>query len=474
MSTFPEEQASPEIFDVLVLGSGEGGKYLSWHFASNHKHVGLVERQYIGGSCPNIACLPSKNVIHSANMVYNARKAAETGLIHSDVGSAYINVVRQRKRDMVEGLVDMHNGRFRQSGAELIMGTGRFIAPKTIAVEDANGRVRNVSAETIIISTGSRARVDESIPGLVEASPLTHVELLEIDVVPPHLIILGGGYIGLEFAQAMLRLGSQVSVIEHGSRIIKQEDEDVSMALFDILKSQGMNFYTSTSVQRVSGHSGTTVTVSGTQAGTSLEITGTHLLAAVGRIPNTNNIGLETAGIKLTEKGHVKVDEHLCTTASGVFAVGDCAGSPNFTHIAYDDFRIVRDFIADKPRSTTGRQVPYTLFTTPELARVGLNETQAKRSGMPYRLAKLPMMAFLRLRTTGETAGFAKALISADNDTILGFTALGQSAGELLPTVQLAMKAGLPYTSIRDLVITHPTLCEGLVYLFNAVPAKAI
>ena len=473
MSNLPDGQTASEHFDILVLGSGEGGKYLSWHFASSHKHVALVERQYVGGSCPNVACLPSKNVIHSASIVHNARKAAASGLLKSKGADVDMTVVRQRKRDMVDGLVEMHAGRFQQSGADLIMGTGKFIAPKTISVADTNGKVRKLSAETVIISTGSRARVDSSIPGLIDANPLTHIEMLDLDVLPTHLIILGGGYSGLEFAQAALHLGSRVSVIEHGTRIVKQEDEDVSSALSDILKTQGIEFYTSASIERVTGHSGTSVTVSGTQSGTSFEITGSHLLCAAGRIPNTNNIGLETAGVTLTDRGFVKVDEHLRTSAPGVFAVGDCAGSPHFTHIAYDDFRVVRDFLTGKPRSTTGRQVPYTLFTSPELARVGLNESEAKRKGVQYRLAKLPMIAFLRTRTVVETDGFAKALISADDDTILGFTALGYSAGELLPAVQLAMKAGLPYTSIRDLVITHPTLCEGLVYLFNAVPAKA-
>ena len=473
MSALSKVQAPTESFDALIIGSGEAGKYLSWHLASSHKHVALIERQYIGGSCPNIACLPSKNVIHSANIVHNARKATTFGLFHSDVTHVDMAVVRQRKRDMVQGLVEMHEDRFRKSDVELIMGTARFVAPKTISVEVSNGQLRKLSADTVIISTGSRARIDDNIPGLADANPLTHVEMLEVEVVPPHLIILGGGYSGLEFAQAMRRLGSQLSVLERGSRILKQEDEDTSSALTDILKSQGIEFHTSVSVQRVSGRSGTNVIVTGTQAGVHFEISGTHLLCATGRIPNTDNLGLEAAGVAVTNKGHIQVDENLRSTLPGVFAVGDCAGSPHFTHIAYDDFRIVRDFLAGHHRSTTGRQVPYTLFTSPELAHIGLNEAEAQRNGVPYRLAKLPMKAFLRTRTMDETEGFAKALISVENDTILGFTALGVSAGELLPVVQLAMKAQLPYTSVRDLVITHPTLCEGLVYLFSAVQGRS-
>ncbi|MCJ1338406.1 hypothetical protein MMC09_003694 [Bachmanniomyces sp. S44760] len=473
MSAHVKEYAPTEHFDILILGSGEAGKYLSWHLSASHKRVALIERKYIGGSCPNIACLPSKNVIHSANIVHNARKAAALGLFQSDVTHVDMAVVRQRKRDMVQGLVEMNEDRFQKNGVELIMGTGRFVAPKTISVEASNGQPRKLSADTVIISTGSRARVDDKILGLADANPLTHVEMLEVEAVPPQLIILGGGYSGLEFAQAMRRLGSQVSVVEHGSRILKNEDEDVSSALTDILRSQGIEFHTSVSVQRVSGRSGTSVTVMGTQAGTSFEIMGTHLLCATGRIPNTDNLGLESAGVAMSKTGHIEIDEYLRSTSPGVFAVGDCAGSPHFTHIAFDDFRIVRDFLEGHHRSTTGRQVPYTLFTSPELAHIGLNETEAQRNGVPYRLAKLPMKAFLRTRTMDETEGFAKALIGAENDIILGFTALGVSSGELLPVVQMAMKAGLPYTSIRDLVITHPTICEGLVYLFSAVPGKS-
>ena len=296
--------------------------------------------------------------------------------------------------------------------------------------------------------------------------------MLDVGEVPSHLIILGGGYSGLEFAQSMRRLGSQVSLVERGSRVLKHEDDDVSLALTGILVDEGIAIYTSATVQRVSGRSGTGVNVSGMQAGVHFEITGTHLLAAAGRIPNTDNLGLEHAGVAKTSSGHIQVDEHLRTTAPGVFAVGDCAGSPHFTHIAYDDFCVVRDFLAGHPRSTSGRQVPYTLFTSPELAHVGLSEAEAQHNGVPYRLTKLPMKAFLRTRTMDETEGFAKALICAENDTILGFTALGVGSGELLPAIQLAMTAGLPYTSIRDLVITHPTLCEGLGFLFSAVPKK--
>ena len=284
------------------------------------------------------------------------------------------------------------------------------------------------------------------------------------------MIVLGGGYIGLEFAQIMRRLGSEVSIIERNARLLHREDEDLSAVLTSILEGEGIQLRLNASVEAVSGRSGERVTVNVLQGGNAIQVTGTHLLAATGRTPNTSGLGLELAGINLTPQGYIRVNQFLETSAPEVFAVGDCAGSPQFTHIAFDDYRIVRERLAGRQRVTTGRQVPSCLFTDPELARVGLNETEAKRQGIAYRLAKLPMEAVLRTRTTGETGGFLKALISAENDTILGFTGLGSSAGEMLPPVQLAITSGLPYTELRNLIVTHPTIAEGLVYLFSTVP----
>jgi pyruvate/2-oxoglutarate dehydrogenase complex dihydrolipoamide dehydrogenase (E3) component len=311
------------------------------------------------------------------------------------------------------------------------------------------------------------------VPGLKEANPLTHIEILELEVLPSHLVVLGGGYIGLELAQAMRRLGAQVSVIEHNPQILKNEDADVAGIMRDVLTKEGVKIYTSAQVKLITGTSGTEVTVEGTSAGESFTIKGSHILVAVGREPNTENIGLEIAGIGLTESKHIKVDEYLRTTAEGIFAVGDCAGSPHFTHVAYDDFRVVTSTVlgAKTPRSTKGRQIPSTLYLSPEVAQVGLREKEAKSLGIEYRLAKAPMLAFLRTRTLGETEGFAKALIAPD-DSIIGFTAVGPGVGDLLPVIQLAMQEKLPYERVRDLIIVHPTLSEGLVGLFSGVLTK--
>ncbi len=455
-------------FDVLVLGSGEAGKYIAWSQAYAGKSAAVVERRYIGGSCPNIACLPSKNFVHSAKVAHYASQAAAFGLPASPQPlRAAMTVVRARKRTMVEGLVAMHQDRFASTGAQLILGEGRFTAPKTLQVHTPDETTLTLTADTIIVSTGSRAAI-EPLPGMIAATPLTHVSLLELDTLPAHLLILGGGYIGLEFAQAMRRLGSAVTLVERNPRILHAEDEDVSSTLAEILTREGVRILTSTSVQSVAGQSGASVTLNLSNGET---LTGTHLLVAAGRTPNTDDIGLSLAGIALTPSGYIQVDPQLRTSAPGVFAVGDCAGSPKFTHIAYDDYRIVRNALTNgTPRTTTNRQVPFTLFTDPEFARIGLSESEAKARNIPYRLARLPMKAVLRTRTMDESEGFLKALISTTDDTILGFTIVGIGGGELLPAVQLAMAHSLPFTALRDLIITHPTLGEGLVYLFAAVP----
>jgi pyruvate/2-oxoglutarate dehydrogenase complex dihydrolipoamide dehydrogenase (E3) component len=463
MQSFPFEV---EQRDVLVLGSGEAGKYIAWNMAASGRKTALIERRYIGGSCPNIACLPSKNVIYSAQVAHAATRAPSFGLHLAETG-VDMREVRERKRNMVNGLVKMHEDRFRQSGAELIRGAARFVAPKTIEVALNSGGVRTLSAEHVIISTGSRATIAD-VPGLAESQPLTHVEALELGELPGHLIILGGGYVGLEFAQAMRRFGSRVTVVERSQRLLPREDDDVAQALAQAFLSEGIEILTGAQMMQVEGRSGAHVTVHLDHSGSSTQLTGTHILAATGRTPNTSGIGLEQAGVALTSRGFVQVNERLETTALGVFAVGDCAGSPHFTHIAFDDYRIVREALSGRSRITTGRLVPSCLFVDPEFARVGLNESEARQKGIGYRLLTLPMEAVLRTRTTGETRGFLKALISMQDDTILGFTALGAYAGEMMAPVQLAMSAGLPYTALRDSIFAHPTYAEGIVYLFSS------
>jgi pyruvate/2-oxoglutarate dehydrogenase complex dihydrolipoamide dehydrogenase (E3) component len=463
-----QPNSNPEAYDVIVLGCGEGGKYLAWTLGKQGKRVAVVERKLIGGACPNIACLPSKNIIHSAKVADYFRRGKEFGIVANDLKVDMV-AVRQRKREMVDGLIKIHLDNFKATGAELIMGSGRFIAPKTLEVALSAGGTRILRGNKVVIDTGSRAAI-EPIPGLVESDPLTHIQALELDHVPGHLIILGGGYIGLEFAQAMRRFGARVTVVDRNIRLVSHEDEDVSAALTELCQAEGIELVLNAHVTQVEGASGQSVKLQVKQGGAEITLDGTDLLVAAGRTPNTSAIGLDLVGVELNERGYIKVNERLETTAPDVFAMGDCAGGPQFTHISFDDFRVVRDNLMGKPHVTTGRQVPFCLFTDPELARIGLSETEAKKQGISYRLAKIPMAAVLRTRTLSETRGFMKALIDPKSDRILGFTVFGVEAGEIMGAVQIAIIAGLPYTALRDAVLTHPTLLEGLISLFSAVP----
>jgi len=322
----------------------------------------------------------------------------------------------------------------------------------------------------VIINTGTHA-ARASVPGLNEAQPLTHIEALELDQLPEHLLVLGGGYVGLELTQAMRRFGSKVTVFDRNSRLMDREDDDVSEALQQLLQDEGVEIVLNAKLRRVSGRSGQSVALVIEQGGQEKTLQGSHLLVAAGRTPNTEGIGLDLAGVELTDRGYIKVNERLATTAPGVWAIGEVAGSPQFTHVSVDDFRVVHDGITGGQRVTTGRQVPFCLFTDPEFARVGLSEKEAKARGIAYRLFKIPMEAVMRATTLSETRGFLKALVEINTDRILGFTGFGVEAGEILASVQIAMLAGLPYTALRDAILTHPTLVEGLIPLFSSAPS---
>jgi len=458
-------QGAAEVYDLVILGSGAGSKLLAWTFGGQGQRVAVIERRYIGGACPNIACLPSKNVIHTAQMVHNVRRSEEFG-IGIDSFRVDMSAVRDRKRRMVRGLVDTHLSLFKQSGAELILGSGKFVGRKTIEATLPNGTTRLLHGNNVVIGTGTHAAI-EDIPGLASAQPLTHVEALELDVVPEHLIVLGAGYVGLEFAQAMRRFGSKVTIVDRNSRVIHGEDNDVSEGLQRLFEDEGVELLLNAKVRHVAGMSGHSVRITLEQNGVEKSLDGTHLLVATGRIANTKGIGLELAGVELTERGYIRVNERLETTAPGVWAVGDVAGSPHFTHVSEDDFRVVRDNILGGQHVTTGRQVPFCLFTDPEFARIGLTEKEATHKGVAYRLFKVPMAAMLRAQSLMETRGFLKCLVERDSDKIIGFTAFGVGAGEIMGCVQIAMLGGIPYTVLREAILAHPTIPEGLISLFS-------
>jgi pyruvate/2-oxoglutarate dehydrogenase complex dihydrolipoamide dehydrogenase (E3) component len=463
------KKMSVEEYDLVILGGGTGSTVAAWTFAAAGQRVAVIERRYIGGSCPNIACLPSKNIIHSAKVASYVRKSEEFGVPKKEF-TVNMRAVRERKRSMVSGWNAVYLDNYKKSGAEFILGSGHFIGPRTLEVTLPEGATRQLRGTNVIISTGTRAVLDET-PGLVDAQPLTHVEALELDELPDHLLVIGGGYVGLELSQAMRRFGSKVSLIDRNDRLLHREDDDVTEALQQLFKDEGIDLVLNARIKSVSGKSGQSVKIVIERNGKQIHLEGSHLLVATGRAPNTGGIGLELTGVETTATGYIKVNERMETTAPGVWAIGEVAGSPQFTHVSLDDFRVVHSSLTGGNRVTTGRLVPFCLFTDPELARVGLSENEARARGVPYRVFEIPMAAVMRASTLSETRGFLKALVEADGDRILGFTGFGVGAGEVLSSVQIAMLAGLPYTALRDAILTHPTLSEGLIQLFSSVPS---
>jgi len=460
---------SVEEYDLVILGGGTGSTVAAWTLAAEGQRVAVIERRYIGGSCPNIACLPSKNIIHSAKIASYVRRSEEFGIPKKEF-TVNMRAVRERKRSMVSGWNTVYLDNYKKSGAEFILGSGRFIGPRTLEVTLPGGATRQLRGTNVIISTGTRAMLDET-PGLVDAQPLTHVEALELDDLPEHLLVIGGGYVGLELSQAMRRFGSKVSLIDRNDRLLHREDDDVTEALQQLFEDEDIDLVLNARIKSVSGKSGQSVKIGIERDGKQIHLEGSHLLVAAGRAPNTGEIGLELTGVETTATGYIKVNERLETTAPGVWAIGEVAGSPQFTHVSLDDFRVVHSSLTGGNRVTTGRLVPFCLFTDPEFARVGLSENEARARGIPYRVFEIPMAAVMRASTLSETRGFLKALVEADGDRILGFTGFGVGAGEIFSSVQIAMLAGLPYTALRDAILTHPTLGEGLIPLFSSVPS---
>jgi pyruvate/2-oxoglutarate dehydrogenase complex dihydrolipoamide dehydrogenase (E3) component len=461
-----------EQYEVLVLGSGTGGKLVAWHMAQSGRRTAVVERHWVGGSCPNIACMPSKNVISGAKVAELARHGRDYGTVDGSI-TVDMATVRRRKRAMVDRQVAKHLEIYRASGAELIMGSGRFTAPKTLEVKLNDGGTRVLAADKIFLNLGTHAAIP-NVPGLEAAQPLTHVEALELDYLPQHLIVIGGGYSGLELAQAYRRFGSDVTVVESGPQLLAREDIDVSREIRRILESEGIRVLVEAELLQVSGRSGDKVALSARTPSGQQRIDGSDILAAAGRVPNTTGIGLQEAGVELDGRGYIRVNGKLETSAPDVWAIGECAGSPQFTHVSEDDFRVIRDNLAGGNRSTRDRLVPFCMFTDPPLARVGLSEGEAERRGVIARVAKLPMDAVLGAQATDQREGFMKALVGDADDRIVGFTMLGASAGEVMAAVHTAMLAGVSYSKLADADFAHPTMAEGLSSLFSNVPPRVV
>jgi pyruvate/2-oxoglutarate dehydrogenase complex dihydrolipoamide dehydrogenase (E3) component len=464
--------SQPERLEILVLGSGTGGKLVAWHMAQSGRRTAVVERRWIGGACVNVACMPSKNEISSAKVAHLAREAAEYGTVTNSV-AVDMATVRRRKREMVERQIAKHLQNYKASGAELLMGSGRFVAPKTLEVTLNDGGTRVLVADKVFLNVGTHAAIP-NVPGLASARPLTHVEALELDHLPPHLVVIGGGYVGLEMAQAYRRFGSDVTIIEPGHRLMGREDIDVSQEMQRIISEEGVEILLEAELLQVRGQSGERVSLLVRTAAGERNVDGTDILIAAGRVPNTAGIGLQEAGVRLDSRGYIRVNERLETSAPDVWAIGECAGSPQFTHISEDDFRIIRDNLAGKNRSTRDRLVAYCMFTDPLLAHVGLSESEAKRQGISVRFAKLSMNSVLGAQATEQRQGFMKALIGENDDRVLGFTMIGAEAGEVMAAVQTAMLAGLSYSTLADAPFAHPTMAEGLSLLFSNVPPRSV
>ena len=455
--------ADVDHYDILILGGGKAGKTLAMDRARAGQRVALVEQGMIGGSCINVACIPSKALIRSAELADLVTRSGSFGI---DVQSSSVDMARvaERTAEVVRGMVATNRHAFDESGLELVLGWGMFVEPRIVEVRSNSG-TRRLSGDRIYLNLGTRAAIPD-IAGLAAAKPMTHVEALLLSERPSRLVIIGGGYIGMEMAQAFRRLGSEVALLEIGRQIAAREDDDVSSALMTLLTDQRVEIATEMTGLAVSGTSGDTVSV---EAGDGRVFSGSHLLVATGRRPMTADIGLDIAGVALDARGFIIVDDRLATTASTIWALGEAAGTPMFTHASLDDYRVARSQIVGEGRSTTDRLIPYCVFVDPEFARVGLSEADAERAAIPYRLAKIPMDAVPRARTMSATTGFMKSLVAQEDDRILGFAMLGERAGEVMTIVQTAMLAGLPFTTLRDAIIAHPTMAEGLNVLFAAI-----
>jgi pyruvate/2-oxoglutarate dehydrogenase complex dihydrolipoamide dehydrogenase (E3) component len=458
-----------ERFDVVIIGAGQSGDPLARAFAAKGKRAALIERDAVGGTCVNRGCTPTKTMIASARVAYLARRAADYG-VHTGPVSVDMAAVRGRKRDIVTEFREGDEKKLADAnGVALIYGGARFTDARTVEVSLRDGGTRTLTAPQIVINTGARPLVPP-IAGLDGVEFLDSTSVMELGAVPEHLVILGGSYIALEFGQMFRRFGSRITVVEKSGHLLGHEDPDVADEMAKILSEDGLEILlgaTATKAEKTAG--GVTLTVE-TASGETRTIAGSHLLVAVGRTPNTEDLGLDATGVEVDAQGHVTVNERLETTAPGVWAIGDVKGGPQFTHISYDDYRILQaNLLGGDPRTTTGRMVPYTMFTDPQLGRVGLTEMDAKAAGKNIKVAKLPMTEVARAIETDETRGFMKAIIDADTKRILGAAILGVDGGEVMAVLEVAMMGHLPYTALRDATLAHPTLAESLNNLFMTV-----
>ena len=453
-------------YDAIVIGSGQGGNPLAGALAGAGRKTALIERKHIGGTCVNEGCTPTKTMVASARVAYLARRASEYGV---EIGQPRVlmQIVRQRKRDIVEQFRSASQKRIESTeNLELVWGEASFVDRKTIEVKLRDGGARVLSAEQVFINTGTHATVPR-IEGLDDVEFLDNASIMELDCVPPHLLILGGGYVAVEFAQMFRRFGSQVSIIQCGPQMLSREDPDIAQEIQKIFAEDGIEVHLNSKALRIE-KTGEGLALTVAQGERQQTLYGSHLLVATGRTPNTSDLNPSAASVQVDEHGYIRVNERLETTAPGIFALGDVKGGPAFTHISYDDFRILRsNLLQGKNVSTANRMVPYTVFMDPELGRVGLSESEAKRMGKKPHVARMPMAQVARALETAETRGLMKVVVDEDRETILGAAILGIQGGEIVSLLQVAMMGNVTVSRLRDATFSHPTVAESLNNLFN-------
>jgi pyruvate/2-oxoglutarate dehydrogenase complex dihydrolipoamide dehydrogenase (E3) component len=454
-----------QYYDAIVIGTSQGDRFLPVELAKAGQKVALVERDQLGGVCVNRGCTPTKTMVASARIAYQARRAGEYG-VHTGPVSVDLAAVRERKRAMVAGARENYASRLAQDGLDLIEGEARFTGPKTVEIALTDGGTRQVSAPVVVIDTGTRPK-PLAITGADDVPVLDSTSIMELDELPEHLIILGGGYIGLEFGQMFRRFGSEVTIIQTAPRLMMIEDEDVSDAVAAILRDDGITILTSSTPLRVESADGGRLRLTVRTQDGERQLEGSHLLSAVGRVPNTEALTADAAGIRLDDRGFIEVDEYLETSVPGIYAMGDVKGGPGFTHLSYDDYRILHaNLVRPEQASTRDRIIPYTVFIDPQLGRVGMTEREARAQGRAIRVATLPMSAVIRAIETGETRGFMKAVVDTDSRQILGCAVLGSEGGEIMTMIHVAMLGKLTSAAMANAIFTHPLLAEGLNTLF--------
>ena len=456
-------------YDAIVIGSGQAGGPLSTALARAGWKVAIIEREHVGGTCINEGCTPTKTMVASARVAYLARRAADYG-VHTGPISVDMTVVRKRKRDIVESFRSGSQRRIEStSGVDLLMGESYFVEPKVVEVRLSTGEIRRLSAGTIFINAGARPS-KPSIEGLEQVQTLNSTTIMELDTVPEHLLVLGGGYVGLEFGQMFRRFGSQVTIIQRGSHLLAREDNDVADAVADILREDGISLLLETTPVRASQDKDGAIRLTVRTPEGERALTGSHLLVAAGRTPNSDWLNLAAAGVQTDKGGFIHVNERLETNVPGIYVLGDIKGGPAFTHISYDDFRIIRTNLLEHGNATIrDRLVPYTVFIDPQLGRVGLSETDAQKSGRTIKVAKMPMNDVARALEVDESRGFMKAIVDADTGHILGCAILGIEGGEIMAMLEIAIMGKLSYTVLREAIFAHPTLAESLNNLFSSL-----